>query len=412
MLPAANLIAVEAVRITPVRVEVELRCAVEAAACPICHALSRRVHSRYVRAVHDLPWGGMPMIPWFSARRFFCDNTDCRRRIFSEQLPDLARPRARRTPRLDQTLVQVGLECGGEPGRRLCGELGITPSGDTILRRLRAMPRATGHAGNIIGVDDFAFRRGQRYGTIIVDHESGGVIDLLADRSSATLEAWVAARPAAPSGVTRDRSGVYAKAIAAAAPNAVQIADRWHLLAHCRQALVRLLDRHHGSITQALAATRLSNPPTASPETPVDSPVLEFCVPALVAITAAEQPIAVTPDAAIPWLSKSQQHSIDRHARRIVRYEQVLELRRQGLSQRAIVTQLKMSRRQVTKRVNADGFPERAKKRHSQQVERYIDQLRQRWAEGIRNATALTKFIRTLGYTGGHDMVRRCVAPW
>ena len=90
--------------------------------------------------MHDLPWGGTPMILRFSTRRFFCDQADCRRHIFAEQLPDLALRRARRTPRLDQTLVQIGLECGGEPGRRLCGKLGITASGDTILRRLRVMP--------------------------------------------------------------------------------------------------------------------------------------------------------------------------------------------------------------------------------------------------------------------------------
>jgi hypothetical protein len=160
-------------------------------------------------------------------------------------LPDLARRRARGTPRLDETLVQVGLEWGGEPGQRLCGQLGIDTSGDTILRLLRSAPPADGHAGAVIGVDDFALRRGRRYGTIVVDHESGGVIDLLPDRISASLETWLAARPTAPTIVTRDRSGVYAKAIAAAAPGATQVADRWHLLANGREALVRGLDRHH-----------------------------------------------------------------------------------------------------------------------------------------------------------------------
>jgi len=305
-------------------------------------------------------------------------------------------------------MVRVGLECGGEPGQRLCGKLGITTSGDTILRRLRAMPRDSGHCGNIIGVDDFAFRRGQHYGTIIVDHESGGVIDLLPDRTSATLEAWVAARPAAPSVVTRDRSGVYAKAITAAAPDAVQVADRWHLLANCREALVRLLDRHHASITQALATTRPNTP--AHP--PSDTPALDVSGPALVATTAVVKPVTAMPNAVVPPLSQSQQHSADRRALRVSRYEKVLELHQQGLSQRAIARELKMARRQLMKLLNAGAFPERAKTRHTQQVDQYIDPLRQQWAEGIRNARALTKYIRTLGYTGGHDMVRRRVAPW
>jgi transposase len=334
-------------------------------------------------------------------RRFFCDNDDCEQRIFAEQLPALATRRARATPRFDRALAQIGLECGGEPGHRLAGKLGITTSGDTILRRLRTMPLESAHCGNIIGIDDFAFRRGQHYGTIIVDHESGGVIDLLPDRTSTTVETWLAARTVLPAIVTRDRSGIFASAIATAAPKAIQVADRWHLLVNCREALVRLLDRLHGSITQAMAA--------AQPNPPSDVPTLEApCVAAMITALA-ENPIAV---AKVPVLSKSQQHSLDRRALRVERYEQVLELHRQGMSQRAIMLKLKMCRKRVIKLLNAGTFPERAKTQHVQQVDRYMDQLKQRWTEGIRNARELTKYIRTLGYTGGHDMVKRCVAPW
>lgn len=266
------------------------------------------------------------------------------------------------------------------------------------------MPPINKHCGNIIGIDDFAFRRGQHYGTIIVDHESGGVIDLLPDRTSATVVAWLAARTVAPAIVTRDRSGIFASAISAAAPEAIQVADRWHLLVNCREALVRLLDRLHGSITQAMAAAQ---PKTASSATGLES------VSAAAMITAvAEKPITAIEVAKVPALSKSQQHSLDRRALRIARYEQVLELHRQGFSQRAIVSQLKMSRTQVMKLLNAGAFPERAKSQYVQQVDSYRLQLKQRWAEGIRNARELTKYIRTLGYTGGHDMVRRCVSPW
>lgn len=343
------------------------------------------------------------MVLQFSTRRFFCDDTECRRRIFAEELPDLVQRHARRTPRLDQSLVKIGLECGGEPGRRLCDELGIPTSGDTLLRRLRAAAPADGHAGNVIGVDDFAFRRGRRYGTIVVDHESGGVIDLLPDRTSATLEAWLAARPAAPTVVTRDRSGVYAKAVTTATPDAIQIADRWHLLANCREALVRVLDRHHLPITEAMVAAQ---PQTLQPQmAPDPGPSVINPFPA------ANPPAAPPPLAPVP-LSKNQQHSLDRRAKRMARYEQVLELHRQGSSRRAIVRQLRMSGRQVQKLLNADGFPERAKTHHTKQVDRYVEPLRAQWAVGKRNARELTRYIRTLGYTGGSDMVRRHVASW
>jgi len=142
-----------------------------------------------------------------------------------------------------------------------------------------------------------------------------------------------------------------------------------------------------------------------------DTPALDVPGPALVAITV-EQPVTVVPDAVVPSLSKSQQHSADRRALRVARYEKALDFHRQGFSQRAIGSQLKMARTQLMKLLNAGAFPERAKTQHTQQVDQYTDQLRQKWAEGIRNARALTQYIRTLGYTGGHDMVRRRVAPW
>lgn len=405
LFPAAHRVAIKSVRITPTQCEVEVGCTAEAASCLICQVPSRRVHSRYIRVVQDLPWGGLPMILRFWTRRFFCDNIDCRRRIFAEQLPALARPRARGTPRLDQSLVRIGLECGGEPGRRLCGDLGITASGDTILRRLRATPQANVHCGNVIGVDDFAFRRGQRYGTMIVDHESGGVIDLLPDRTSASLEVWLTARPTLPTVVTRDRSGVYAKAITIAAPDAVQVADRWHLLANCREALVRVIDRHHSSITQAMAATRSVVSTADQPQNAAES---ELTPPPTAVPPTLPPPVPPVPAV----LSRSRQLSIDRRARRVARYEQVLELRRQGVSQRTIASQLKLGRGLVRRLVNADSFPERAKTHHTRQVDRYIDQLRLQWAQGIRNARELAESIRTLGYTGSNAMVRRCVAPW
>ena len=346
------------------------------------------------------------MVLRFSTRRFFCDNADCRRCIFAEQLPDLARRHARGTTRLDETLVQVGLECGGEPGGRLCGELGIDTSGDTILRRLRAAPPADGQMGSVIGVDDFAFRRGQRYGTIIVDHESGDVIDLLADRTSASLEAWLAARPNAPTVVTRDRSGVYATAISAGAPDAAQVADRWHLLTNCREALVRVLDRHHAPIAEAMATAQSQTSKPDMAQDVAQSAVIPLPMDDLPTVPVPE------PELASVALSKNQQQSLDRRAKRVVRYEQVLELDRQGHSQRAIQRQMSMSQRQVQKLLNAGGFPERAKTHHDKQVDRYVDQLRARWETGVRNARELTGYIRTLGYTGGSDMVRRCVASW
>ena len=299
--------------------------------------------------------------------------------------------------------MRVGLECAGEPGRRLCKDLGITTSGDTILRRLRAMPRAITQGGNVIGIDDFAFRHGQHYGTIIVDHESGGVIDLLPDRTSSSLEAWLRMRATLPTIVTRDRSGVYAKAIATAAPEAIQVADRWHLLANCRDALVRVIDRHHSPINQAMENAQSHALKIASVQIAHES--------TLNLISMADRP-AVSPESGPMPMSGNQQHSFNRRARRVARYEQVMEHHRQGVSQREIALRLKMSRRQVKKLLNADSFPERARTHHRRQIDRHIHSLRLQWSKGVRNAAELARHIRTLGYTGSDNMVRRCVAPW
>ena len=353
------------------------------------------------------------MVLKVSTRRFFCDQPDCPRWIFAEALPDLARRHARATPRLDTTLVDIGMECGGEPGRRLCGQLGISISGDTILRRLRAAPSrpADAHTGAVIGVDDFAFRRGQTYGTIVVDHLSGGVIDLLPDRSSDTLKIWLAARPVLPTVVTRDRSAVYAKAITSAAPDAVQVADRWHLLANAREVLVRVLDRHHLAITAAMsaaaipaAASEIQGPPagTVPPEAPPWVGAVSVAMP---------RPESTMPPPALA-LSKSAQWSIDRRAKRVARYEQVLELHRKGYSRRFIGRELKMSSGQAAKLLKAGAFPERAKGHYHKQVDHYVDALRLSWAEGERNARTLARHLRSLGYTGGYDMVRRYVSSW
>src|SRR4051812_2003608 len=213
-----------------------------------------------MRTIADLPWRGTPAVLRWEIRRFFCDEAPCRQRIFAERLPEIAPVRARTTIRLDQTLNAIGLECGGEPGRRLSAELGIRTSGDTILRRLRARPLVIELKPCAIGIDDFALRKGHRYGTVIVDHESHRVIDMLPDRSSESTARWLGSQPQVQI-VTRDRSTLYAKGITAANPNAIQVADRFHLHTNLREALVRLLDRHHTDISAAAkAAETMADP--------------------------------------------------------------------------------------------------------------------------------------------------------
>jgi transposase len=175
---------------TPDRFLVIARSSSASAACPSCGGASTRAHSSYSRRLADLPWQGRIVELHVRVRRFRCTNFHCRRRIFAERLA-ITQPKARRTLRLREIQQQIGLVLGGEPGSRLAGQLAMPVSGDTLLRLIRSWAPAPAAPPRIIGVDDWAWRRGHRYGTIICDLERRRVIDLLPDRTDETLACWL-----------------------------------------------------------------------------------------------------------------------------------------------------------------------------------------------------------------------------
>jgi transposase len=315
-------------------------------------------------------------------RRFRCSHVDCPRRIFAERLPAAAPCRKRRTARLADLQRDIALALGGEPGSRLAARLAMPVSGDTLLRLIRAVPIADPPAARIIGLDDWAWRRGKRYGTIIVDLERKRPIDLLPDRQAETVATWLKDHPDVAI-VARDRAGAYADGVRTGAPEAVQIADRWHLLCNLGTALARILDRHHREISaaaKAVTAALAGGGPTVS----------------------ASQPRAPT---------RSQQRRLDQQAARQARFAEVAALHAQGWSHSRIAQRTGLDRKTVRVWMRAGQLPSWHQPARGSAVEAHGAYLRQRWSEGCRNATRLWREIRDRGFAGRPGAVRDWLRP-
>lgn len=218
-----------------------------AARCPECRHPSTTVHGYYRRRPADLPLLGRQVRLDLRVRRFACLTASCRRRTFAEPLPMLVAPRAQRTRRLVRGQCRIGIAVGGAAGARLARPLGMGTSAATLLRLVRRAQLPATPAPAVVGVDDWAMRKRKSYGTIIVDLERREALDLLPDRTAGTLAAWLRARPGIAT-VARDRSTEYTRGITAGAPQAVQTADRWHLLSNTRQMVERWAAGMHGRL--------------------------------------------------------------------------------------------------------------------------------------------------------------------
>jgi len=364
-----------------------VRAVQKAVCCPLCNKPSSSLHSRYVRQIADLPWHGVAIRLELNTRKFRCRNELCHRRIFCERLPQVVQSYARQTVRLNSALTLLAFALGGEAGARTASELNLTVSGDTLLRRIRCSSvqiNDSVETPRVLGVDDFSFRRGISFGTILVDLEQRKPIDLLPDREAETLKIWLDEHPGVEI-ISRDRSGSYADGAGRGAPHAVQIADRFHLLQNLTKLMERFVNRFQSLLVSATLA--INKEQTSSPIA-TDKRCLTSMLSAL-----------------------SEKHSQQKRERRFERYQKVIRLHQEGLIHREIARQTGLSRSTVLNYLKTDAFPER--QRHSTNgsiLDCFLPYLHQRWSEGYRNAQQLWREIKEQGYPGTNRMVIRYIA--
>jgi transposase len=316
-------------------------------------------------------------------RKWFCANPDCVRRIFTERLPMVAAPWARRTLRLAHRLLALGVALGGRAGVRLGHAWDLVVSRHTLLRGLHRHPVPALPTPTVLGVDDFALRKGQTYGTVLIDLERRQPVALLPDRTAETLAQWLREHPGVQV-IARDRATAYADGARHGAPAATQVADRWHLLRNLAEALEHVFHQHR----------------TALQEIHVPSAVLPLALADQPAVIEAPAPSPTAPPTALlpPAAGASP-----RHTHRRLRYEQVCHLAQHGWTFQAIARQVGLHRKTVAQYVRSDSVPIRA--RPPSVLDPYKPYLLDCWNRGCRTGMRLYEDLQRQGYRGGRSTV-------
>lgn len=368
---------VQEISVTEAEITVTACATSKTAVCPACQQPSSRLHSFYTRTPADLPVSGQAVRLSLRVRRFRCQNQACQKRTFAEPLPEVVARSARQTKRLRATLQLFAVALSGQAGERLLNQLAMAVSGQTLLRLAKSIKTSVVKAPEILGVDDFAFKRGRTYGAILVDLGTHRPVDLLPTRTADALSLWLRSHPGVLV-ISRDRSTEFARGASDGAPEAVQIADRFHILQNLREACERALKRIHAELIEQHKASGLP--------------------------------------AAVRYKRRRSQTEIAAskvaRLRRQARYEEVVALYKQGMSILGIADQLHMSRTTVRNFVYAGAFPERASVlRTKSRLDPYIPYLEKRLAQGCRNANQLWKELMSQGFEGSYKLVNRWLAP-
>lgn len=347
-------------------IRIWVRAASPSGHCPSCGTISRRVHSRYLRRPSDLPLAGHKVSLHLTVRRFRCDAVLCGQQVFAERFADnVLGFRARRTGRMEHIIHHLGLALGGRPAASFAQRLMLPVSNDTLLRVVRRRAQVPHEPLSVVGIDDFAWRRNHRYGTIVVDLERRRPVTLLPDRETATSRAWLADHPSITV-VARDRGGGYGEAITKALPHATQVADRWHLMENASRAFLDAVRKSMRQIRSVIGATIIN--------------------PAL--------------------LTSAERLQYEGFLRREETNASILALSKDGMPLKQIAKRTGHSRqlvRQVVRGLRTDVFRVR-----ESSVEMHLPWLDAQWDAGKRNAADLWRRLKQQGFKGS----LRVIGEW
>lgn len=365
-LEAPEGLTIESIGTSDGLITVVARSSSRSSSCPRCAAVSGSVHSRYVRTLADLPSQGAAVSLQLRTRRFRCRTIGCPVKIFAEQFdPTVAQRFGRRTERLEGIVHHIGLALGGRPGQRTAARLVLPVSRDTLLRVVRRRALPTDGAPRVIGIDDWAWRKGHRYGTVVCDLEQRRIIDVLPDRETTTVQAWLAARPSIEI-IARDRGGGYGPAGQRGRPEAMQVADRWHLMENCSSAFLGVVRNAMRDIRRIVGMGRID------PEV----------------MTAVER------NQYEGWRRRSAANAL---VMNMVKAEVPIKeiMRRTGQSRQCI--------RAIARGDQSEVFRPRAST-----LDGYLDWLSHEWESGCRCGAELWRRLRARGYAGS----LRVVTEW
>ncbi|MCY0932589.1 ISL3 family transposase [Streptomyces sp. H27-H1] len=373
-LPHLASVTVEDLRLVGAVVTITASTTGATAQCPDCGTSTRRVHDRYRRRLADVAVGGRPVTIYLTVRRFRCEVGSCPRRTFAEQVEGLTFRHGRRSQLQQAMLAAIGRFLAGRAGARLAGMLHCRVSPNTLLSRVRALPAEPPEMSpRVLGVDDFALKRGHVYGTVLIDIEAGRPVDVLPDRTAETLTAWLQQHPGAEI-VCRDRASAYAEAVRTAAPDAVQVADRFHLWLNLCKAVEKCVVSHRSCLTP--------------PEDEAQDQVVE-------------------PAAGPPAIEGKRAANTRRH------FAVVHEMYDKGVAIDVIAKTLRMDRKTVRKYAHAATVEELlAPPRQSRRMlQPWVEYLNTRWQEGCTDSGRLFRELQQRGYRGSSRSVRRWLEP-